>query len=227
MKSNHLFSIMVMIPFAATTLGLLRFNWFPAKVFVGDSFPYYAGMTIATAAILGHFSKNSHTRAFLLHFPAFILSYESVLFDSACRQIGDIAHDSPVVEFLVLPTTTIQNCANPEASVRPCGAIFHTLWRNPLSTYRIFTDCAMDIMRPRLPKPNPATGLLEPSTVAVGDPRPNMTLICLAMRIFGPLHERTLCVVLLAFQFACTVIGLLVRYAIAGFLYDTVEHVPM
>ena len=61
----------------------------------------------------------------------------------------------------------------------------------------------MDIMRPRLPKPNPATGLLEPSTVAVGDPRPNMTLICLAMRIFGPLHERTLCVVLLAFQFAC------------------------
>eukprot|EP01052_Picozoa_sp_SAG31_P038786 SAG31_NODE_5248_length_2651_cov_1.748041_1_plen_379_part_00 len=58
MMANNLFSIMLMAPFAATTLGLLRFNWFPARVFVGDSFPYYAGMTIATAAILGHFSKS-------------------------------------------------------------------------------------------------------------------------------------------------------------------------
>jgi len=52
---NHLFSVTVMLPFAATTLALLRSNWFPARVFVGDTFTNYAGMTLAVVAILGHF----------------------------------------------------------------------------------------------------------------------------------------------------------------------------
>lgn len=46
-----------MIPFIATTLGLLRYNWYPSDVFVGDTFCYYAGMTFAVVGILGHFSK--------------------------------------------------------------------------------------------------------------------------------------------------------------------------
>jgi len=52
---NHLFSVTLMLPFAATTLALLRSNWFPARVFVGDTFTNYAGMTLAVVAILGHF----------------------------------------------------------------------------------------------------------------------------------------------------------------------------
>jgi len=36
---------------------LLRHNWFPATVFVGDTFCYFAGMTLAVAGILGHFGK--------------------------------------------------------------------------------------------------------------------------------------------------------------------------
>jgi len=55
---NHLFSLMIMIPFIATSLGLLRYNFYPASVFVGDVYPYYAGMCFATASILGHFSKS-------------------------------------------------------------------------------------------------------------------------------------------------------------------------
>jgi UDP-N-acetylglucosamine--dolichyl-phosphate N-acetylglucosaminephosphotransferase len=38
-------------------LGLLRHNWFPAQVFVGDTFCYFAGMTFAVVGIHGHFSK--------------------------------------------------------------------------------------------------------------------------------------------------------------------------
>jgi UDP-N-acetylglucosamine--dolichyl-phosphate N-acetylglucosaminephosphotransferase len=30
---------------------------YPSKVFVGDTFTYFAGMTIAVAGILGHFSE--------------------------------------------------------------------------------------------------------------------------------------------------------------------------
>lgn len=54
---NHLFSAMIILPFLGVSLGLLRHNWFPASVFVGDTFCYFAGMTFAVVGILGHFSK--------------------------------------------------------------------------------------------------------------------------------------------------------------------------
>jgi len=56
-KDGHLFSAYLMMPLAGSTLGLLVFNWYPSKVFVGDTFTYFAGMTIAVAGILGHFSE--------------------------------------------------------------------------------------------------------------------------------------------------------------------------
>ncbi|KAH8072582.1 phospho-N-acetylmuramoyl-pentapeptide-transferase [Aureococcus anophagefferens] len=54
MARHHLFSVTLMLPFCATTLALLKSNWFPAEVFVGDTFRS-AGMTLAVVAILGHF----------------------------------------------------------------------------------------------------------------------------------------------------------------------------
>uniref|UniRef100_A0A383WEI1 UDP-N-acetylglucosamine--dolichyl-phosphate N-acetylglucosaminephosphotransferase n=1 Tax=Tetradesmus obliquus TaxID=3088 RepID=A0A383WEI1_TETOB len=56
-RDAHLFSVYLALPLAATTLGLLVFNWYPSAVFVGDTFTYFAGMTIAVAGILGHFSE--------------------------------------------------------------------------------------------------------------------------------------------------------------------------
>lgn len=56
-KENHLFSAMIILSFVGVTLGLLRHNWYPASVFVGDTYCYFAGMTFAVVGILGHFSK--------------------------------------------------------------------------------------------------------------------------------------------------------------------------
>ncbi|XP_049868212.1 UDP-N-acetylglucosamine--dolichyl-phosphate N-acetylglucosaminephosphotransferase [Pectinophora gossypiella] len=53
----HMFSLYIMIPYLATTLALLKHNWYPSKVFVGDTFCYVSGMTFAVVGILGHFSK--------------------------------------------------------------------------------------------------------------------------------------------------------------------------
>ena len=36
---------------------MLHHNWYPASVFCGDTFCYFAGMTFAVVGILGHFSK--------------------------------------------------------------------------------------------------------------------------------------------------------------------------
>jgi UDP-N-acetylglucosamine--dolichyl-phosphate N-acetylglucosaminephosphotransferase len=54
---EHSFSLYLMVPFIGCTLALLLHNWYPSKLFVGDTFCYFAGMIFAVVGILGHFSK--------------------------------------------------------------------------------------------------------------------------------------------------------------------------
>lgn len=68
---NHLFSLHLILPFIAVTFALYLHNRYaftkfttkfilhrhPARVFVGDTFCYFAGMTFAVVGILGHYSK--------------------------------------------------------------------------------------------------------------------------------------------------------------------------
>eukprot|EP00898_Chlorokybus_atmophyticus_P003962 jgi/Chlat1/4567/Chrsp29S04470 len=56
-RDAHLFSAFIMLPFISTTFALLTFNWYPSSVFVGDTFAYFAGMTLAVSSILGHFTE--------------------------------------------------------------------------------------------------------------------------------------------------------------------------
>ncbi len=46
-SENYTLSLVFLPPFIATTLALLRSNWYPARVFVGDTFTNYAGMALA------------------------------------------------------------------------------------------------------------------------------------------------------------------------------------
>lgn len=54
---DHTFSLYIILPFLGVTSALLWYNWYPSRVFVGDTFCYFAGMTFAVSGILGHFSK--------------------------------------------------------------------------------------------------------------------------------------------------------------------------
>lgn len=170
-KENHLFSVMVMLIFVGVTMGLLRHNWYPATVFIGDTYCYFAGMVFAATGILGHFSKT-----LLLFFIPQVINF---------------------------------------------------LWSTP-QLFK-FVPCP----RHRLPRFDPATGLMYPSTFTCKESqfqwlksRPNdtevanMTLINLCLQILGPMTERSLCLTLLAFQVACCAFGLFVRYYIAGFFFD-------
>ena len=53
----HILSLQVLLPFLFCSIALYKFNRYPAKVFVGDSYCYFAGMTLAVVGILGHFSE--------------------------------------------------------------------------------------------------------------------------------------------------------------------------
>jgi len=56
-KSTSLLAIFLVFPFITTSLALLYYNWYPSRVFVGDTYTYFAGMTFAVIGIMGHFSK--------------------------------------------------------------------------------------------------------------------------------------------------------------------------
>lgn len=171
LRENHLFSVMVLLSFVGVTLGLLRHNWFPASVFVGDTYCYFAGMTFAVVGILGHFSKT-----LLLFFIPQVINF---------------------------------------------------LWSTP-QLFK-FVPCP----RHRLPKFDPNTGLMEPSTFPCKKDQfrwmkkrrddmecANMTVINLCLQILGPMHERSLCIVLLGFQMACCGLAFFVRYYVAQFFFD-------
>ncbi|POS87729.1 UDP-N-acetylglucosamine--dolichyl-phosphate N-acetylglucosaminephosphotransferase [Erysiphe pulchra] len=54
---SHLFSLYMLLPFIGVSLALWWHNWYPSRVFVGDTYCYFAGMVFAVVGILGHFSK--------------------------------------------------------------------------------------------------------------------------------------------------------------------------
>jgi len=58
-RGCHHRSLTLMFPFVGCVLALLEANWFPASVFVGDTFCYWAGCTLATTGIVGRFSKTA------------------------------------------------------------------------------------------------------------------------------------------------------------------------
>ena len=54
---SHLFSLYLLLPWLGVSFALLCYNWYPARVFVGDTYCYFSGMVFAVVSILGHFSK--------------------------------------------------------------------------------------------------------------------------------------------------------------------------
>lgn len=157
------FTIVTILPFIAATLALLKNNWFPAKVFVGDTFCYFAGMTFAVVGIHGHFSKT----LLLLLLPQifnFIISIPQVFKIVPCPR-----HRLPRVD----PVTTLLN-----VSTFPCKKSQYR-W---IKVRRDAEEC------------------------------PNLTILCVMLRLTGPVSEKTLCMNLLGLQCLTSAIAFYLRY---------------
>jgi UDP-N-acetylglucosamine--dolichyl-phosphate N-acetylglucosaminephosphotransferase len=160
---NQMFSVLIIMPFIGTVLGLLRHNWFPADVFVGDTFCYFAGMTFAVVGIHGHFSKT-----LLLLFLPQIFNFLYSL-PQLSKMIPCPRHRLPKIDGISLLM---------KASTFPCKENEYRLFK----VNRKDTEC------------------------------PNCTLICLTLRVFGPMKEKTLCIVLLIIQTVCSIFAFYLRY---------------
>jgi UDP-N-acetylglucosamine--dolichyl-phosphate N-acetylglucosaminephosphotransferase len=45
-REAHLNSIYFLVPFIGVCVGYLRWNWYPARVFGGDTFAYFSGLCV-------------------------------------------------------------------------------------------------------------------------------------------------------------------------------------
>ena len=50
-------TLTLLLPFISTTLALLKYNKYPARIFPGDSFTYFAGMLLAVSSFIGQCPK--------------------------------------------------------------------------------------------------------------------------------------------------------------------------
>lgn len=166
-SGDALFAVFIILPFITTSLALLRYNWFPATVFVGDTFCYFAGMTFAVVGIHGHFSKTL-ILLFLPQIANFLYSVPQLFHIVPCPR-----HRLPRID----PVTRLMH-----ASTFPCSSTEYR-WLKRSSTD---TEC------------------------------PNLTILCALLRIFGPMHERSLTLVLLLLQVLSTVAAFSIRYVLLG-----------
>jgi len=194
LAARHQFSLYFLLPYLGTSLGLLAHNWYPSRVFPGDTFCYFSGMTLAVVAILGHFSKT-----LLLFFLPQIVN-----FLYSCPQLFHLVpcprHRLP--KYCKETDTVSMSLATfPASSLHPLGgaalALFHALGLVHLA--KVQEEGGEEV-------------------VVVN----NLTLINFVLKLSGPMHERTLTTVLLVVQVLCTIVAFTIRYPLAFLLFGEV-----
>jgi len=188
---SHRFSIYLLLPFIGVSLALLQHNWYPARVFVGDTYCYFAGMVFAVVGILGHFSKT----LLLLFIPQifnFLYSAPQLFAIVPCPR-----HRLPRFNArtgLLEPSVTQFTDDQP---LRPVvGEVLKVLHR--LRLVRVAVD-----ERGRVTETS------------------NFTLLNLWLVWRGPLHEERLAMEVLAMQTGVGLVGLWARHRLALLLFTT------
>ena len=181
----HLFSMYLILPFIGVSTALWWHNWYPAKVFVGDTYCYFAGMVFAIVGILGHFSKT----LLLLLVPQivnFIYSAPQLLHLVPCPR-----HRLPRFNARtgMLEPSTTQWLRPPVPRV---AFLLHLLEKLPIRLLKIERNSKGEI--------------IESS---------NLTILNLWLVWFGPMKEDRLAMGLLGMQAVCGIVGLFVRHELA------------
>ncbi|KAK5700380.1 tunicamycin resistance protein [Elasticomyces elasticus] len=186
---SHLFSVYLLLPFIGVSLALLKHNWFPAKVFVGDTYCYFAGMVFAVVGILGHFSKT----LLLLFIPQifnFIYSAPQLFAIVPCprHRLPRFNARTGLLEPSVATFTD-------EKPLRPLvGEVLKLLDRVKLLRVQVSEE-----------------GRVTETT--------NFTILNLWLVWRGPLREDRLAIEILVMQTAVGLLGLLVRHKLALLLF--------
>lgn len=188
---SHLFTLYLLLPFLAVSIALYTQNRYPARVFVGDTYCYFAGMVFAVVGILGHFSKT----LLLLLIP----------------QIFNFIYSSPQLFGLVPCPRHRLPKYNARSNLLEPSLTEYPVERPPskLQTVLLLTLAKVRLLRIEL---DPNTNQIKSST--------NFTILNLWLVWFGPMREDILAYGLLAMQTAFGLFGLFVRHRMALWIFS-------
>lgn len=188
---SHLLTLYLLLPFLAVSTALYIHNRYPAKVFVGDTYCYVAGMTFAVVAIMAHFSKT----LLLLLIP------QIINFIYSCPQLFKLVpcprHRLPKFNArtgLLEPSVTPWTLEKPPS--KALTAVFLGLEKLHLIQVTV-----------------------EPKTNRISATS-NLTIINLWLVWRGPMREDQLTRELLIMQTVCGLLGLLVRHTMALLIFS-------
>ncbi|RDB17881.1 UDP-N-acetylglucosamine--dolichyl-phosphate N-acetylglucosaminephosphotransferase [Hypsizygus marmoreus] len=186
---RHLFSLYFMMPLVAVCLGFLYHNWYPARVFPGDTLCYVSGMAFAVVGIQAHFSKT-----LLLFFIPQIFN-----FILSCPQLFGLV---PCPRHRVPRFDPETNLLHPSKAVlvkppsRLTSIVLHALAAFGLTELTL----------------HQTTGSILECT--------NLTILNFFLIRLGPMNEKRLVQVLMCSQVAGSIFAFVVRYGLAGLVYD-------
>lgn len=185
----HLFSMYLLLPFMGVSMALWWHNWYPAKVFVGDTYCYFAGMVFAIVGILGHFSKT----LLLLFIP----------------QIINFIYSAPQLFRLIpCPRHRLPRFNARSGLLEPSV----TQWQQPPpKPVALLMDLVANLPFPFLKVEKNSKGEIVEST--------NLTILNLWLVWFGPKREDRLAIELLLMQALCGMLGLFVRHELALWVF--------
>lgn len=235
---SHLLALYILLPFIAVSLALYVHNRYPARVFVGDTYCYVAGMTFAVVAILSHFSKTlllllipqifnfvySTPQLFKIvpcprhRLPKFnartgLLEPSVTPWDEDRQPKSYLIRIFGVLErFRLLQVTRI---ALPEHASDSNG---HANGHLRKSSSGMPLSAGISSTPPRSVSPHPTT-TTRPGGKGRIVSTSNLTIINLYLVHRGPLREDQLCRELLLLQAACGIVGLFIRHKLAVFLF--------
>lgn len=176
---------------------------YPARVFPGDTLCYLTGMAFAVVGIHAHFTKTL-LLFFIPQLVNFALSAPQLFGLVPCPR-----HRLPRFEAdegLLYPSTAILK--------GPAPLIIRILAKVGLTRVSPVDKVAL-AARVKAAKGTKSQGELEGDTEMT-----NLTLLNLLLLRLGPMREPTLVRVLMAVQVAGSVLGFVVRYGLAGLVYD-------
>ncbi|KAJ4418897.1 tunicamycin resistance protein [Gnomoniopsis sp. IMI 355080] len=190
---SHLFSLFFLLPLLGVSLALFAHNKYPANVFVGDTYCYFAGMVFVVVSIQGHFSKT----LVLLLLP----------------QIFNFVYSAPQLFHIVPCPRHRLPRYNAHRDVLEPSMVLWTRERQPRSfvapIMRLLGN--LGLLKVVYGKDEGGKELFVESS--------NMTIINLWLVFRGPLHERRLAWELSAMQLLVGVMGLVLRHTVALFLF--------
>ncbi|KAI8803854.1 glycosyl transferase family 4-domain-containing protein [Cladochytrium replicatum] len=198
MRESHLNSLYFLIPFAGVTIGYLSLNRYPSRVFGGDTYTYFAGMTFAVVGIMGHFSKS----LLLFMIPQifnFVYSCPQLFHFVECPR-----HRMPQLN---RRTGLIEASRAPLLALPATASTFQRLKYNFGRLMLRF----LEVLGLAQIRRDPATGAMLDVN--------NLTLINLVLVKLGPMNEGRVTTSIALIQVACSVAAFATRYPLAKWWY--------